>query len=102
MFLYFDNKNKKANPNYPSLLIILGIAFTFAGDALEVMDFNTDDPTKSLANLVNGIKTAFWGFLTGVTTSMVVKFHALIYFKENAADLKHALATVLPGALSLQ
>lgn len=87
--LYFDNKNKKANPSYPSLLITFGIAFTFAGVALGLMNFNTDDPTNSLANLVNGIKTAFWGSLTGVVASMVVKFHALIYLKENVADLKY-------------
>lgn len=89
MFVYYDNKNKKANPSYPSILITLGIAFTFAGVALGLMSFNTDDPTNSLANLVNGIKTAFWGSLTGVIASIVVKFHALIYLKENAVDLKH-------------
>lgn len=87
-FLYLDRKNKKANLNYPSLLITMGIGFTFFGVALGLMDFNTDDPTASLATLVNGIKTAFWGSFTGVLASIIIKFHALVFLKENTADLK--------------
>lgn len=86
-FLYLDRKNKKANPSYPSLLITMGIGFTFFGVALGLMDFNTDDPTASLSTLVNGIKTAFWGSFTGVSASIILKFHALIFLKENRIEL---------------
>lgn len=87
-FLYLDHKNQKANLSYPSLLITIGIGFTFFGVALGLMDFNTDDPTASLATLVNGIKTAFWGSFTGVFASIILKFHALLFLKENDAELK--------------
>lgn len=86
-FLYLDHKNQKANLSYPSLLITMGIGFTFFGVALGLMDFNTDDPTASLGTLVNGIKTAFWGSFTGVLASIILKFHALIFLKENRAEL---------------
>lgn len=85
-FIYLDRKNNKANPNYPSLLISIGIAFTFLGVALGLKDFNTDDPTASLGALVDGIKTAFWGSLAGVVASIAIKLHALIGLKENHAD----------------
>lgn len=87
-FICLDRKYKIANPHYSSLLITIGIGFTFFGVALGLMDFNTEDPTASLATLVNGIKTAFWGSLTGVVASIILKFHALIALKETDADLK--------------
>lgn len=87
-FVYLDRLYQKANPNYPSLLITIGIGFTFFGVALGLMDFNTEDPTESLSTLVNGIKTAFWGSFAGVAASIVIKSHALICLKENSADLE--------------
>ena len=85
-FLYLDRKSQKANQNYPSLLITIGIGFTFFGVALGLMDFNTDDPTAGLAVLVNGIKTAFWGSFTGVAASIILRFHSLMCLKENVAE----------------
>ena len=77
-FLYLDRKSQKANQNYPSLLITIGIGFTFFGVALGLMDFSTDGPTAGLAVLVNGIKTAFWGSFTGVAASIILRFHSLM------------------------
>lgn len=85
-FLILDRKSKKANPQFPSLVITVGIAFTFLGVALGLRDFNTDDPTASLSTLVSGIKTAFWGSLTGVAASIVLKIHSLIYLKEQEEE----------------
>ena len=81
-FICLDRKYKIANPHYSSLLITIGIGFTFFGVALGLMDFNTEDPTASLATLVNGIKTAFWGSLTGVVASIILKF-PLIFRLDN-------------------
>ena len=89
IFIYLDRQNQKANLNYPSLLITMGIGFTFLGVALGLIDFNTDDPTASLATLVNGIKTAFWGSFSGVLASIIIKVHALVCLKENISDLKN-------------
>ncbi|MCU4347508.1 hypothetical protein KTH05_07070 [Acinetobacter lactucae] len=85
-FLILDRKSKKANPQFPSLVITVGIAFTFLGVALGLRDFNTDDPTASLSTLVSGIKTAFWGSLTGVAASIVLKIHSLMYLKEQEEE----------------
>lgn len=87
-FLIQDRKSKKANPQFPSLLITMGIGFTFLGVALGLLDFNTEDPTASLSTLVDGIKTAFWGSLTGVVASIILKFHSLIALKEQDAEME--------------
>lgn len=86
-FIRTDIKHKKANSQFPSLLITVGIAFTFLGVALGLMEFNTDDPAASLSYLVDGIKTAFWGSLTGVFASIILKLNALFFLKEHSAEL---------------
>ncbi|WP_180168580.1 hypothetical protein [Acinetobacter sp. YH01003] len=85
-FLLQDRKSKKANPQFPSLLITIGIGFTFLGVALGLRKFNIDDPTASLSTLVDGIKTAFWGSLAGVFASIIMKFHSLIALKEQESE----------------
>lgn len=75
-FISLDKKYQKANPQFPSMLITVGIGFTFLGIAWGLKDFNTEDPTASLGTLVNGIKTAFWGSLAGVIASIIIKIHA--------------------------
>lgn len=89
LFIYNDRKNNKANAQFPSLLITIGIAFTFLGIALGLKEFDTEDPASSLSFLVDGIKTAFWGSLFGVVGSIVLKAHAIIFLKENAVDLEY-------------
>jgi hypothetical protein len=44
----------------PALLTTLGILGTFTGIAFELLDFNTNDIQKSVPELIEGIKTAFW------------------------------------------
>src|SRR5690606_14414450 len=90
-FIYFirlDRLHEKANPAYPSLLITIGIGFTFFGVALGLAGFDTEDPTGSLSTLVYGIKTAVWGSFAGILASILIKFHAFIKFKENDTDLQ--------------
>ncbi|MDM1786633.1 MULTISPECIES: hypothetical protein [Acinetobacter] len=88
-FISLDKKYQKANPQFPSMLITVGIGFTFLGIAWGLKDFNTEDPTASLGTLVNGIKTAFWGSLAGVIASIIIKIHALIYLKEQEVDKQY-------------
>ena len=84
--LITNHKNHKANPNFPSLLITIGIAFTFFGVALGLQDFDVNDPTKGLSILIDGIKTAFWGSFSGVLGAIILKLHALFWLKEQKAD----------------
>lgn len=82
-FIGIDQKHKSSNPQFPSLLITVGIAFTFLGITLGLKDFNVDDPTSSLGSLISGIKTAFWGSLAGVIGSIIVKAHSLLFLNKN-------------------
>src|SRR5215831_4845570 len=44
----------------PAFLTTLGILGTFTGIAFGLLDFNTNDIQKSVPELIEGIKTAFW------------------------------------------
>ena len=81
-----DQAAQKANSSFPSLLITIGIAFTFLGVALGLQTFDVNDPTQGLEKLINGIKTAFWGSLSGIMGAIVLKVHALCWLKEQKVE----------------
>ncbi len=80
--LYSDFKRKKSNPNFPTLLITIGICFTFLGISIGLTQFNIANITESLPHLIDGIKTAFWGSLTGIIAAIFLKLISIFYFKE--------------------
>lgn len=82
IFLYFDFKNQKANPNFPTLLITTGIAFTFLGIAIGLQKFDISNTVDSLPHLINGIKTAFWGSFAGIVFAIILKLISIFAFKE--------------------
>lgn len=75
-----------ANPAYPSILITLGIGFTFLGIAMGLTDFQIDNPTESLPILIGGIKTAFWGSLTGVVCSLLLRLVSSLLIRNDKTD----------------
>lgn len=87
--LMSDRSAKKANSSFPSLLITIGIAFTFLGVALGLQMFNVNDPTQGLEQLINGIKTAFWGSFAGILGAIFLKVHSLYWLKEQANENKY-------------
>lgn len=78
-FIYASWKPKKVHPQSSSLLITIGIAFTFFGIAHGLMRFDANDIERSLPDLINGIKTAFLVSLAGVTSAIILKIIELVY-----------------------
>ncbi|RUT49267.1 hypothetical protein [Campylobacter fetus] len=56
-----------------SILITIGIAFTFFGIAYGLMTFDANNIEQSLPELINGIKTAFLVSLVGVSVAVCLK-----------------------------
>lgn len=57
----------------PAFLTTLGILGTFTGIALGLLDFNTSDIQKSVPDLIDGIKTAFWASAWGILCALTIK-----------------------------
>jgi hypothetical protein len=57
----------------PAFLTTLGILGTFIGIAIGLLHFNTNDIQKSVPDLIDGIKTAFWASAWGILCALTVK-----------------------------
>src|ERR1700720_1264883 len=57
----------------PAFLTTLGILGTFTGIAFGLLDFNTSDIQKSVPELIEGIKTAFWASAWGILCALTIK-----------------------------
>jgi hypothetical protein len=57
----------------PAFLTTLGILGTFTGIALGLLDFDTNDVQRSVPELIEGIKTAFWASAWGILCALTIK-----------------------------
>ena len=57
----------------PAFLTTLGILGTFTGIAFGLLEFDTNDIQKSLPDLIEGIKTAFWASARGILCALTIK-----------------------------
>jgi hypothetical protein len=57
----------------PAFLTTLGILGTFIGIAFGLLNFNTSDIQKSVPELIEGIKTAFWASAWGILCALTIK-----------------------------
>ena len=57
----------------PAFLTTLGILGTFTGIAFGLLEFDTDDIQKSMPDLIEGIKTAFWASAWGILCALTIK-----------------------------
>ncbi|MBP2846301.1 hypothetical protein J8655_12515 [Dickeya oryzae] len=73
IFFHVKFTDKNAN-EAPGILITIGICATFFGITMGLLAFDINDVEKSLPDLINGIKTAFWASVTGVFFALTIKF----------------------------
>lgn len=81
-------KNEQYNNiiNYiPSLLTSLGIFGTFVGISIGLVNFNPANIDKSISELLEGMKTAFYSSLVGIFLSICFKIF-LSYIKSKEID----------------
>ncbi len=82
-FIYLiDKRPEHIIKSAPSLLVTIGITFTFLGICLAFLNFNTQNIESELPNLINHIKFAFWGSFFGVLGAVIVKCWTTIFSKK--------------------
>lgn len=67
-------KNKKNTIMYANFIAALGMIGTFLGICIGLSDFNPNDIAKSIPTLLQGMKTAFFTSLVGMSLSIILKF----------------------------
>jgi hypothetical protein len=63
----------------PAFLTTLGILATFTGIALGLAEFDTNDIQKSVPELIEGIKTAFWASAWGILCALTIKVRDIAF-----------------------
>jgi DNA anti-recombination protein RmuC len=58
----------------PEILTTVGIFGCFLGIAIALLNFNTADVSKSVPQLLAGVKTAFWASVSGVFGALTIRF----------------------------
>jgi hypothetical protein len=87
-FIYLiDKRPEHVIKAAPSLLVTIGITFTFLGICLAFLNFDTEHIEDGLPNLINHIKFAFWGSFFGVLGAVIVKTITIISKKYDYEDI---------------
>src|SRR3984893_11028489 len=63
----------------PAFLTTLGILATFTGIALGLAEFDTNGIQKSVPELIEGIKTAFWASAWGILCALTIKVRDIAF-----------------------
>lgn len=89
--LYQANKGKHSHflSHAPSLMTSLGILGTFVGIVIGLLEFNPSDIDKSIAPLLEGLKTAFTTSLVGMLASILFKMSDAWVFAPRRDDSEH-------------
>ena len=66
-------KHRRIIDSIPQLLSTLGVLGTFLGITQGLLDFNVDDINGSIPKLLDGLKTAFFTSIGGMTTSAILR-----------------------------
>ncbi|WP_027708873.1 hypothetical protein [Zooshikella ganghwensis] len=72
----------------PTLLTSIGIFGTFLGIALGLKDFDTTDIQASVPMLIEGLKTAFWSSIAGLSAALTIKAR-FVLSKPSRAETTH-------------
>lgn len=77
--LYINKRTKENNNEHlfdfiPNLFPTLGILFTFLGIAIGLWNFDSNNIEKSIPELMNGLKTAFFVSIFGVGLLVIFSF----------------------------
>lgn len=78
-----SSTNKDTFDYIPHLFPTLGILCTFGGIAVGLWNFDGDNPDKSIPELLNGLKTAFYLSIAGIIASIIFTFITNIRRRKN-------------------
>ena len=99
-YLYIINtdtdleKNKQKIQQLPSMISSLGVIGTFLGITIGLARFNPQDIDQSIPVLLDGLKTAFYTSLCGMTFSLILarRINSLYDQEENDKSKKNPTA----------
>src|SRR5215467_975578 len=78
--IYFHlNYSHSTAHKAPAFLTTLGILGTFTGIAFGLLYFNINDIQKSVPELIEGIKTAFWASAWGILCALTIKTRDILF-----------------------
>ncbi len=81
-----------------TLLTTLGIGFCFLGIALGLLNFDANDIRASVPTLIDGIRTAFWVSVAGITAAITIKLRVFLLgdppIEAGSAQAGHTLSDV--------
>jgi len=78
VFIYFVWKAKDEDSiaqQAPTMLTSLGILFTFIGISIALVNFDVDNINNSIPLMLQGLKTAFFSSIAGLSTSILFKIY---------------------------
>src|SRR5215472_4336165 len=85
----------------PAFLTRLGILGTFTGIALGLLDFNVNEIQKSVPELIEGIKTAFWASAWGILCALTIKVRDILFDGRKIISEKVSLGANINDLASL-
>lgn len=65
-------QHKRVADYFPTIISTLGVLFTFAGITIGLVHFDPNNLTKSIPELLSGLKTAFFTSLLGMIGSIIL------------------------------
>lgn len=89
--------NRKLIEYIPTMVSTLGVFGTFLGITIGLMYFDTSNLNESIPVLLNGLKTAFWTSLAGMSLSLILSgwINKLYDQKESGvSDINQAAAMI--------
>lgn len=70
--------------DFKNSIVGLGLLGTFLGIFLGLQDFNPNQIQESIPPLLEGLKTAFWTSILGMSVSMFLSIFELLFLKKDA------------------
>ena len=89
--------NRKLIEYIPTMVSTLGVFGTFLGITIGLMYFDTSNLNESIPVLLNGLKTAFWTSLAGMSLSLILSgWINKLYDQEESgvSDINQAAAMI--------
>jgi tetratricopeptide (TPR) repeat protein len=86
----------------PNTLITCGVLGTFLGIAIGLQYFDLDDIDNSIEDLLNGLKSAFWSSIVGISLSIFASNYIKSFLMKHGAKMDVPQSEETKATLALQ
>lgn len=99
IFVFISLKIKSKRDFCITALPVLGVIGTFGGIVRGLRGFDSSDITKSIPLLLEGLKTAFWTSLIGISVSLILKIWNSFFKKEGILEDNNTISDLLKNGI---